>query len=124
MAALTKVDILRQARELLSDEERWTRGSYARDAEGKVCGWNEPEATCFCAEGAIFRVSGGGSGPAFRAGTAALELLEEAIPGRSGIPKFNDGGKMKRGARPRRAPARHKRVLAAFDRALELAEAA
>lgn len=52
------VDILKTARELLSDPKRWTKGSFAR-MEGKKgeTGATVPalsdKAVCWCAEGAI-----------------------------------------------------------------------
>lgn len=37
---------------------RWTRGSYARDSEGRAVAYEDPRAVKFCALGAIFAVHG------------------------------------------------------------------
>jgi len=44
-----------KAYELIADPKNWRKGGYAYDAHGKSCWWNDPEAVCFCAGGAIRR---------------------------------------------------------------------
>lgn len=56
--AKTVLDVLVAARELISVPERWTRGSYARDIDGRQRGAKSDYATCWCASGAIERVAG------------------------------------------------------------------
>lgn len=55
MSAPTPVEILTGAREILSDPARWTVEASARDANGAACDVYSPEATCFCAVGALIK---------------------------------------------------------------------
>lgn len=48
---MSAIDTLRKARGLL--EKGWTKGAYARNAEGQKTAWLSPEATCWCARGAL-----------------------------------------------------------------------
>lgn len=53
-APQTASDILQKARELISKPEAWTKGSFARDAEGRtVRDINDDRATCWCLLGAV-----------------------------------------------------------------------
>lgn len=114
----TTAEVLREARELISDPKRWTRGVLARDAEGRSTGRGPfvPEAVCFCAFGAIAKVEGRYGGPA-----AVFIEREAGFDAEEG----NDGGaELSFDTKPRPAPAQHRKVLAAFDRAIALAEEA
>ena len=108
-------DKLREARALI--ERGWTQGVDARDAFGEECDPYCDDAECFCANGAMCR--------AFARVTLsdrdivrdAEAILNEAIgrPARNAVDwpfiDWND------------APERtHAEVLAAFDKAIELAE--
>jgi hypothetical protein len=42
-----------KAYEILANPESWTKGSYARNAEGKTC--NPKEGVSFCVVGALFK---------------------------------------------------------------------
>lgn len=54
---MNPLETLKAARQLISDPAKWTQGEYARDADGnEVKTWSE-NATCFCAYGAIQRVT-------------------------------------------------------------------
>lgn len=53
MNALT---LARQVRELLAVPERWTRGEFARRADGSPCGSKDPAAQCWCLVGAMCRL--------------------------------------------------------------------
>jgi hypothetical protein len=47
-----------KVRELLSDESKWTKGAYARDADGNdlyLSGVDSPNASCWCLDGALHR---------------------------------------------------------------------
>lgn len=57
MSVPTPVEILTGAREILSDPARWTVEASARDADGKLCDVYSPEATCFCAVGALIKAA-------------------------------------------------------------------
>lgn len=55
---MNTVDILKKAREIISDESRWTQGAYARTGKGRLIGPHCRGAVCFCSVGAIFKASG------------------------------------------------------------------
>lgn len=42
-------------RELLSDEGKWTKGAYARNANGEDCYASSPDAVCWCLDGAAMK---------------------------------------------------------------------
>ena len=46
--------LLVRARAKIADENNWTRRAYARDKDGVVCDFNEPEACRWCGTGALF----------------------------------------------------------------------
>ena len=50
---ITVLEILKKARELLSDPARWTKRSWARDIYGRPRSYDEPDAACFCSVGAV-----------------------------------------------------------------------
>jgi hypothetical protein len=55
-----ELQALRDIRDLLEPPERWTKGAYARTAPyaaGRVEA-DSPHATCWCLEGACWRVTG------------------------------------------------------------------
>lgn len=99
-------DILRQSREKIADPKHWTKGNFAQDEEGEPVSTTSPRAVCWCAIGAIDATAGG---------LAALYWLSDAVHEKAGpscsVSEFND-------------KSEHADVLAAFDRAIELAEAA
>ncbi len=45
--------IIQRARDLISDQQRWCRGSFARGKAGASVPVNDPEARRFCAMGAL-----------------------------------------------------------------------
>ena len=49
--------ILRKARDLLSDKRKWTRYGAARTGSGTICPPYAPDAVKFCAYGAIARAA-------------------------------------------------------------------
>lgn len=99
----TVVEILKEARELISVPERWTKMAYARDAVGNAVNWNDPTAYCWCSLGALHRAA---------ENRALYHLAREFL--RSSTPKtiadFND-------------ETDHPTVLKAFDLAISKAEA-
>ena len=52
----TPLDVLKAARELISDPAKWTKGGYAFAGEAPT-DIKDPAATCFCTLGAVARVS-------------------------------------------------------------------
>ena len=61
MAKSIQQQIILRALEIVSDENKWTAATLARDQHGRSCAFQAPEAVRFCAVGALAR--------------AALELL-------------------------------------------------
>ena len=107
---LTKKEILLEARQLLSDPSRWTKGAPARNAQLETVGSTSEAAFCFCAIGAIRRTlwvnPGRDTEERRELEDVASQALRESI-GRPDISRWNDD------------PARtHEEVLAAFDRAI------
>lgn len=47
--------VLVSARELLSDEKRWTKGNMARDAAGADVNPRGKKAVCWCVVGAVMK---------------------------------------------------------------------
>jgi hypothetical protein len=101
---MTALDKLRAARDLISDPERWTQGTIARDWTGKQTTADAVDAFCWCAIGALEKVAS--NAQPFRA-------LRWAMPsGYRSIVSFND-------------THTHAEVLALFDKAIaELERAA
>jgi hypothetical protein len=97
----TVADILRAARGKIERPENWTQKALARDADGGRADPFYEEATCWCASGALYAIGTALFG-------AVFEALARAMDG--DIPTFNDSHT-------------HAEVLAAFSRAIELAEA-
>ena len=103
----TTLEILTGARALI--QEGWTQHSYGRDAEGIPCR-DLADATCFCAIGALIMTDRGAK-PSENCNKATLLLTQEIPPEfYSRLDDWND--------RPERTQAE---VLAAFDRAIEMA---
>ena len=100
--------ILKRARKRLASPDAWTKDWEARHFDGEPVSYDDPGASCWCAAGAIAKAA-----PSVKARHAAFEVLAMAlgfsVPIR--IVKWNN------------AKCRtHDDVLAAFDRAIALAE--
>jgi hypothetical protein len=96
---------LRAARALIEDPKHWTQGSYGLDSSGHgVSTRRINEAVCFCSWGALVRV-----GIDVIGGRSAEERYLDMGMGNRGVGNFND-------------THTHAEVLAAFDKAIELAE--
>jgi hypothetical protein len=109
------VEILTAARALIQDPAHWTQGSFARDEHGHDVDALAPTAQCFCAYGAIVKVTNkdtlrhNPAGPFLRSAAAAL----------CGVPHpadLNDGVNHAPGLTP------HQAVLKMFDLAIEEAK--
>ena len=98
---MTTVEILRAARELISDPARWTRGKYGATATGNHVRGDDPQAIRWCAYGAIEKVVGNSSWD------AEMILSEAAHP--HVVIHIND-------------ELGHAAVLDLYDRAIALAE--
>ena len=104
---MTPAQALRDAKALIATPETWTRDFMARTKSGRQIGAASENAQCWCCIGAILNVSGG---LFTEASLRAEDLLFDAIPDVS-IPDFNDNPN-----------TTHADVMAAFDRAIKLAE--
>lgn len=103
---MTPADTLRAARALIEQPERWTRRVEARDSRGRTTSPMDAGAVCWCAAGATIRAAK----CEVLLMSGAFQHLEKAV-GINGIEHWND------------MPGRtHAEVLAAFDRAIEIAE--
>lgn len=104
---MTPKEVLIAARALISDPGKWTRGDYAIDKDGKTVSVLSQDATCWCALGAIRK-----AGHYYCDRNEPALFLERAIFGEKidFIDVFNDSHT-------------HEEVIAAFDRAIELASA-
>jgi hypothetical protein len=61
MSEYKPIDECRTVEELLSDPARWNHdGGWAMDAIGLPTYYTDRQATCFCVDGAIRRIYGGG----------------------------------------------------------------
>ncbi len=106
------VEILEKARELISDESRWTKGEYARDDRGQDIEFNDPGACAFCALGAVLVASGAEDDCDSVTADADRRLTQE-VGGSfiNDVARFNDSHT-------------HAEVLALFDRAIAAAREA
>jgi hypothetical protein len=106
----TVVEVLIAARELISVPERWTKSAYARSADGRPigpCGVASQDAVCWCPVGAVDRLVEDGTDLA----AYALDYLQMVVGG-GRVANWNDAQERT-----------HAEVLAAFDKAIELARA-
>ena len=55
IAVQEKIDVLKMARDLIQEPGAWVKGSHAQDDRGEEIAPEEPDAVCFCLEGAIIR---------------------------------------------------------------------
>lgn len=110
---MNELDILKAGRELLSDPNRWTKRTLARDKNGHAT--NDPwdkVSTCFCSVGAIHKVVGPNNDTNRGLKYAVADCLADsalALFGHRGaVVVFND------------APSTtHDQILAVWDHAIE-----
>jgi hypothetical protein len=86
----TTLQILEEAKR--SVECGWTQGCWAKNDFGREIGYYTSSATCFCAEGAMFRASGQmyNSIDFYHPLNDALSRFKEAIETEKSIPDWND----------------------------------
>lgn len=101
---MNAVEVLRWARDLIADPERWCQGALAENAECEPVDYDSPDACRWCALGAVYRAS-----PKTPDGDAAIFYLHDAARPR-GLIDANDNQD-------------HAAVLDLYDRAIALAEA-
>ena len=103
MPEQTVLEVLKDARALIADPERWTQGEAARNAHGLPVDPRDTDAACWCPIGACLRVSFTHAGPAM------WELTR-------GLPRSWDYGHRWPLANWNNAPRRtHRAILRRFD---------
>lgn len=101
----TTATILKAARDLIAKPENWTTGGLARNTDGVFVSVASLDAVCFCALGAIDKVS-----EDMAARSLAYERLRDALgEGRRMVATFNDSSS-------------HSEVLDLFSKAIKAAE--
>lgn len=103
------VEILTAAKARIDTPKTWTKRAGARDTAGNIVDSYDPTAVCYCSVGAIYAVGDYSYGQRVR----ALSLL-----GRATGPLIGDGVVVWNDA-PTRT---HAEVMAAFTKAIKLAE--
>lgn len=104
----TMSQVLRAARALIENPEKWIKGAEAQDAEGRRVTPNDVRAVCWCVTGAIERALG--SDDEYRPMITAARVFADAVGARYAY-VYND-----------RKDVTHADVMAAFDRAIAAAE--
>lgn len=110
---MNSIEILRRAREVLSVEQSWARGAWARNADGQPVFVHAQQACSWCIRGALRLVCEDVPGTPHIDDAEAL--LASVLPQAGGHPlsNFNDA-----------SSTTHADVIAAIDRAITIAEAA
>jgi hypothetical protein len=106
---VTPAEVLIAARNRIAEPERWTKGAYARDADGRrLSSSNHPSATCWCLLGALEAIDSYA-----RERLDAAYIIEDILDDISSasIALWNDD--------PRRT---HSEVLSLLDDAIEIAK--
>lgn len=110
-------ETLTKARALIANPAHWTEGALARKSDGTEIGWHDPEACCFCGEGAVMKacdVPRSFQGPNYLLYRKAMDFLQyEGVQERAGfpswqVPTINDD-------------LGHEALLKLFDKGIELA---
>jgi len=115
------IDILKDARHLISDQKRWTQFAYARNPKGHPVSASDADAVSFDASGALMVASGfhlkdGAEGGYCLAERFLKSANSEFADGMSYYTSTNDGYIRIGFLDPYEA------ILKVFDRAVELAE--
>ena len=98
-------EVLKRARELISDENNWCKGALSRDKNGEDV-WVSTEHACsWCASGAIIYAAKE-LGVSEKGRISIMDMMKIFIGRHQFLSQFNDN-------------STHAEVLAAFDRALE-----
>ena len=104
-----KIDVLTMARDLIHDPDSWVQECHAWNDIGEETSPDEPDAVCFCLEGAIMRalmnLQMRGAGPEL------VEIEVEVMGGIDNICDWNDS-----------LERTHAEVLARVDATLERLE--
>lgn len=102
---MNAAEILHRARGRIATHETWTKGASARNLSGRDVSGDDKEAVCWCAMGALWA-----DGPS--SSLIGAPFLRASVDD-GNVAAFNDA-----------AGTTHTDVLAVYDRAIALAEAA
>lgn len=106
---MNTVQILKDARALISDEKNWTRDAYAFDERGEEQGCPNQHSVCFCSVGALARAARVTPGEIERSEVVKAILAVGNFEEVGYLVEFNDS-------------RTHAEVLTLFDRAIARAE--
>ena len=94
MAHTIQHQVVTRALAMISDEANWTRGALARDKHGRGCSWDGPEASRYCAVGALARASAELFGPSREVGSTAMRVASYVLKANgleaACLPNIND----------------------------------
>lgn len=105
-------EVLLAARELIATPEKWTKGEFARAADGRKAHSLDEEAVCWCLVGALTNVISTRPGGADLAAEARQRLREAIVNIDVPVYAWND-----------RAERTHAEVIEALTKAAALAAA-
>lgn len=106
---MTDLEVLEQARDLLSNKARWTQDYFARDEGDCVVSTTSRAAVCWCAFGAVEKVTGQCEPTSFGPNAFLCSAASELFPISEGNPAIvNDR-------------LGYEATMQMFDRAIELA---
>lgn len=100
----TEIAIIRRAREIISDPESWTSGTYARDDQGQSVDPDHRSACRWCALGAIAR--------------AAIELDAQPGDGAAAVDRLYEAAENMQTVVTTNDQLGHAATLSLFDKAL------
>jgi hypothetical protein len=101
-------EILTEAKKLVRNRERWTKGAAARNKKGSVVATKSEEAVSWCINGALYKVNGSSKGAGYII-QAARELYPHSYRF-SSINGVNDGVNS------------HTQLMTIVNRAIEIAK--
>lgn len=108
------LELMIEAKALIEDESKWTKGYYAHDSEGSLREALDPQAVCFCSVGALIKVAGGYDYPQSLQIDRAEAVLSDCVKistdgwGQD-IVEFNDA-----------KDNTHQDVMAVWDKAIQM----
>jgi hypothetical protein len=98
-------EVLKAARRLIENEERWTQGAAACDANGRYREAQSPFATCWCGVGVLTKV--GATGTVWHDAYNALDRATMHLHGVNPVRVNDDLG--------------HQAIMLSYDRAIDIA---
>jgi hypothetical protein len=129
---MTPLEVLRDARFLISDPAKWTQGANARDAKGELVFATSRRAVCFCAEGSLVKTTGAFDargkrvdGVGYDTYKHASVIMAEAVKELAGTAPYHstDYVSINDGRRTLHGKTAHEAILTVFDLAIQKAAA-